>query len=111
MFLAGDRKRESKMDYEKIYYRLILKRRFDPIDKKRISCSCEYHHIRPLKCDGPDVADNIVLLTAREHYFAHRLILRIVAGTKYDVPMSYAWWRMTYIGRKGYAVKMTSRLF
>jgi hypothetical protein len=37
----------------------------------------ERHHIKPRSCGGTDAPDNLVLLTAREHFLAHWLLYRI----------------------------------
>lgn len=38
---------------------------------------CERHHIIPRCMGGSDEADNIAVLTAREHYIAHQLLVKI----------------------------------
>lgn len=69
------------MDYEKIYYRLILKRRFNPLKKVRQTnvqyIYTEEHHIIPKSMGGTDEKINLVLLTAKEHFIAHLLLVKI----------------------------------
>lgn len=70
------------MNYEKIYNSLIQKRLTNKIDKT--ICYCEQHHIRPasLYPDLKDEQTNIVALTAREHYVAHKLLVEIYKQSK-----------------------------
>ena len=69
------------MNYQKIYDQLIEKRRQQPLIKKSRKDKdyqyCEKHHIIPRCFGGDDSKDNLVNLTAREHYIAHVLISRI----------------------------------
>ena len=64
------------MNYEKIYNSLIQKRLTNKID--RSVCYCEFHHIKP-RSIYPELENeqsNIVALTAREHFIAHRLLAK-----------------------------------
>lgn len=63
------------MDYKRIYDQLIQKRRDNPITRKEQYVEC--HHVVPRSEGGSDSEDNLVNLTAREHYFAHMLLARI----------------------------------
>ena len=70
------------MNYEKIYNSLIQKRLTNKID--RTICYCEYHHIKP-RSIYPELEfdqTNIVALTAREHYVAHKLLVEIYKYSK-----------------------------
>lgn len=62
------------MNYSSIYNRLIDK------SKHRVILESEYyekHHIIPKCLNGSDEKDNLVYLTAREHYIAHLLLCKI----------------------------------
>ena len=63
------------MNYQKIYDQLIAKRQQNPISKK--NGYCERHHIIPKSLGGLDDDSNKVNLTAREHYIAHLLLVKI----------------------------------
>lgn len=64
------------MNYKKIYRNLIDKRR------KCIPIGyVEKHHIVPRSLGGTDDDDNLVLLTAREHFIAHLLLVKIHKNT------------------------------
>lgn len=52
---------------------------------------CEKHHILPRSLGGSDEPDNIIELTAREHYIAHLMLWKTYGGT-----MSAAFWIMNH---------------
>lgn len=61
--------------YSKWYEMLVAKRRLNvPIGYSEI------HHIVPKSLGGTNRKDNLVRLTAREHFIAHRLLVRMVEG-------------------------------
>lgn len=83
------------MNYEAVYNRLIEKRRNNPITKK--DCYCEEHHIIPRSLGGANSKENLINLTAKEHYVAHH-ILSVWYREKFGEEsneykcMVYAWW-------------------
>ena len=58
------------MNYEKIYYDLVLSAKLYP--KK--SDYYENHHIQPSSMGGSDNQSNMVKFTAKQHYIAHFLL-------------------------------------
>lgn len=60
------------MNYQKIYDNLV-KKNHDFQDGEYF----ESHHILPKSLGGKDTNDNLVRLTAREHYIAHALLVKI----------------------------------
>lgn len=68
------------MNYASHYCALISKRLRNPITKA--DCYVEKHHIIPKSEGGLDEPDNLVNLTAREHYIAHRLLAHIYDDEK-----------------------------
>lgn len=60
------------MDYRAHYHRLINK-----AQRRQLNGYVERHHIIPRAHGGKDETENIVELTAREHYIAHRLLYKI----------------------------------
>ena len=60
------------MNYKRLYDDLIEYRKSNPITEGYI----ENHHILPRSLGGKDTKDNIISLTAREHYIAHLLLAR-----------------------------------
>jgi hypothetical protein len=64
------------MNYTKIYLSLITKAKSHNRVKSR-ECVFEKHHIIPSCIGGGDENSNLVLLTPREHYIAHRLLVKM----------------------------------
>ncbi len=54
----------------------------------------EKHHITPKCVGGDNSPENLVLLTAREHFLAHYLLLKIYKGTKFEYRLAYAFMAM-----------------
>ena len=65
------------MNYEKVYYNLIEKARARGLNKKVLDYKTEKHHIIPKCLNGTDDKNNLVLLTPKEHYVAHHLLIKI----------------------------------
>jgi|SRR5208337_57304 len=77
------------MNYEKNYYDYIsyvktLNR------KKYMGVYYEEHHIIPTCVNGENKKSNIVLLTAREHFLAHYLLMKIYKDSEYFYKICYA---------------------
>ena len=81
------------MDYKKHYNNLIISR-FDIKDQRTILKKTgeyfEHHHIIPKSQGGNNSPNNIVLLTAREHFIAHWLLMR----SNPNKSNIYSFWRM-----------------
>ena len=65
------------MNYLHIYWSIIHNRLHNKVDGY-----VEHHHIIPRSEGGPDNNDNIVALTAREHYICHLLLAKIYNDDK-----------------------------
>lgn len=82
------------MDYRKHYENLIKTR----INRKlQPDVYYEKHHIIPKCWGGSNRKENIIKLTAREHYIAHWLLYRMRPNSN---GVSFAFWRMTFPGGK-----------
>ena len=74
------------MNYQKIYNDLVLKAKLH--DRRKLKRNdpnfiyYENHHIIPVCLDGTDNKENKVLLTAREHFVAHKLLIEIYPNNK-----------------------------
>lgn len=79
------------MDYNKLYRRFIESR---PHRKKVAGDGLERHHILPRSLGGKNTKDNIVALTSREHFIAHRLLHKFTTGMDKS-KMAYALHRLT----------------
>lgn len=62
--------------YSKWYFLLVNSRKHIT----RTDCYIELHHIIPKSLGGRDTDENCVYLTAREHYIAHLLLVKITEG-------------------------------
>ncbi|UGO50234.1 putative homing endonuclease [Morganella phage vB_MmoM_Rgz1] len=65
------------MNYKKIYDNLIKKGLERGLNKTKLDYYTERHHIVPRCLGGNDDTSNLVLLTAEEHFIAHRLLSKI----------------------------------
>jgi hypothetical protein len=75
--------------YKKIYFDIINNAKKQYRSKKDFYY--ERHHIIPKSLGGDDTLENTVLLTAREHYICHKLLIRITTG-KNKLAMLHAVW-------------------
>lgn len=92
------------MDYQKIYNQLIERAKNRKLDGYR-----EKHHVLPRCVGGADDRNNIVKLTAREHFICHRLLCKIYP---HEQKLIYASWMMvTNKDRFGRDYKVNSRTY
>jgi len=89
------------MNYSSIYNKLIQHRKKSELLETEVS---EVHHIVPVSHGGTNEKENLVRLTPREHYIAHRLLYKI----HNDKSMLYAIWIMSHT-REG--LKISSRTY
>lgn len=78
------------MNYEKIYYNLMNMRKNRVLDE---NTKYEKHHILPQCFGGKRVKSNLVYLTYKEHFIAHKLLFKFTIGED-KVRMGYALHRM-----------------
>ena len=74
------------MNYNKLYHRFIESKRSRPPIKES---GYDLHHIQPKSLSGKDKKTNLVKLTYREHYMAHRLLVKMYKGQN-KIKMSFA---------------------
>jgi len=91
------------MDYSKIYEQLIQNAIDFPKDEKYK----ELHHIVPRCMGGSDDKNNLVRLTARQHFLAHWLLYKIYRTSA----LIHAWHNMSRIGAGQEYRKINSHLF
>ena len=83
------------MNYERIYYQIIdnakncSRKKLKHLDVDYVYY--EKHHIIPKCLGGTDDKNNLVLLTAREHFLCHWLLIRIYPSNQ---PIAYAFYAM-----------------
>lgn len=75
--------------YYKIYHQIINRAK-----NRTLSTYCETHHIVPKSLGGSNTKENLVRLTAREHFVCHLLLTKMHEGKNKD-KMIYAVWAMT----------------
>lgn len=91
------------MDYKKIYDNLIE----DAIRNPKIDDYKELHHNIPKCMGGSDRKDNLVKLTAKQHYLAHWLLYKIYKTSS----LVHAWHSMSRIGTGQEKRLINSKLF
>jgi len=91
-----------KFSYDKIYKQIIEFRKENPLDKDQYG---ENHHIIPRSLGGPDDKNNLVRLSAREHFICHMLLAEMYPKETFEwYKMNHAFMQMkaTSCGRPRY---------
>ena len=91
------------MDYQIIYKQIIEQAKIENRIKHR-GIYYENHHIIPKCLNGTNDENNLVLLTAKEHYLCHKLLTYIYKGNK---KIGFAYHLMTFMNKRKYS--LTSR--
>ena len=86
------------MDYKKIYNQLIERSQSEN-RVKGCGIYFERHHIVPKCLSGNDDKINLVLLTGKEHFIAHKLLCEIYPDNN---KLHYALWRMMNLQSKNH---------
>lgn len=84
------------MNYNKLYSRFIESKRSRPLVKES---GYDLHHIQPKSLGGKDNKTNLVKLTYREHYIAHRILVKMYKG-KDKMKMSFSLLALRYFRNK-----------
>lgn len=75
--------------YQSLYFKIIN------VAKARLTEGyTEKHHIIPKSMGGGDYEENLVKLTAREHFICHRLLPKFVKSSAHKAKLSHAYWAM-----------------
>lgn len=96
------------MNYQKIYNEIITKAQ-SQVRTKDVDYY-ENHHIIPSSLGGKDTNNNIVLLTAREHFICHWLLYKMTSGVDKN-KMAHAWYSMCRRSDGQKREKITSRKY
>ena len=80
----------SAMNYNKLYTRFIESR---PLRIKKRNDGLETHHIIPQSIGGNNTDKNKIVLTFKEHWLAHRILVKMYSGKK-KASLVYALYRM-----------------
>lgn len=82
--------------YTRIYYQLINTAKLNPR-----TCSVETHHIIPKSLGGNDDVDNLIALTTKEHWFVHKLLIRMTTGdAKRKMWYAFGMFRVDKLGNR-----------
>lgn len=86
------------MDYKAIYYKIIENAKKETDNGHRQLGYFEKHHIQPKSLGGTNNKENLVKLTAREHFICHWLLVKMYnKGTIERNKMLCALWKMQSI--------------
>lgn len=97
------------MNYDRIYSEIILNRKCNPY----IGYT-EKHHIVPRSLGGSNKTENIVKLSAREHFICHWLLVKIHKNDKINysrMVKAFSMMCFTHNKEKQQRYKVTSRIF
>lgn len=94
--------------YTKWYMNIITQAKLDV--NNRSEGYFEKHHIIPKSLDGSDSKDNLVKLTAREHFICHTLLIKMLEG-KARQKMAYAMYFLMNRKNRKEQLKINSRIF
>ena len=84
------------MNYKKIYDNIVDRARSED-RKKGNGVYYEKHHITPKCLGGSDSKENLILLTAKEHFVSHKLLVELYPNNK---KVFYGWFMISTI-KKG----------
>ena len=91
------------MDYRKIYCLLVYSAKANETYRKqqrKLGAYFETHHVLPKSLNGTNNDDNLVMLTGREHFICHWLLVKMFPiGTDARIKMVNALWMMMNEGK------------
>lgn len=76
--------------YTRIYYQIVTRAQHRTLDGYK-----EKHHIIPKSFGGSNTKENLVELTAREHFICHWLLVKMMINGVHRGKMSYALWMLS----------------
>ena len=94
--------------YTTIYYNIVNRA------KSRIlspDVYTEKHHIIPKSLGGDNSKDNLVSLTAKEHYICHMLLPKMTKGKNKSKMIKAAWMIATMGNKNQLRIKVSSRIY
>tara|TARA_B110000503_G_C7024602_1_gene361253 strand:- start:354 stop:710 length:357 start_codon:yes stop_codon:yes gene_type:complete len=72
----------------------------------------ESHHIQPRSLGGGDEANNLVNLTAREHFVCHWLLVKMTSGQDHHKMLNaLRMMRAENLNQQRYTTKITARVY
>lgn len=97
------------MNYKKLYNKIIKNRKVNRLSKS--DGYCESHHVIPKSLGGDNSKNNLVNLTAREHFICHYLLTKIYINNSncyYKMLNAFMLMKANSTGQKRY---INSRLY
>lgn len=79
------------MNYQLIYEKLV-QNALNKFRVKKPNDGLDCHHILPKSLGGTNSKSNLVLLTSKEHYLAHKLLVKIHKGEEKKKMVYALWW-------------------
>ena len=70
--------------YARIYNSIVVRAQKRGLCKRVLTGYFEKHHVVPKSLGGSDLNENLVLLTAREHFLCHMLLIRMTEGWRQE---------------------------
>lgn len=92
--------------YTRIYFSIIENAR-----NRNIEGYKEKHHIVPQSLGGSNKKENIVNLTAREHFVCHLLLTKMVDGKNKSKMYQASWMMASAIGKGQHRYKVNNRIY
>lgn len=92
--------------YTEIYYKII-----GAALARTPNAYVERHHIIPKSLGGADEPNNIVKLTAKEHFICHRLLTKMVSDPQHQIKMHNAVWMMQSVSNNQRRYKISSNTY
>jgi len=96
-----------KNKYTKWYYQIVNKRLSSSVLENEYG---EKHHIIPRSLGGDDSKNNIIKLTAREHFICHLLLVKMVSNKNHKYKMVKAAFGMAIMNKNKINSKMYESL-
>ena len=95
------------MNYKRLYNNIVTNAQLQERD-----CYTEKHHIVPRSLGGEDTEDNLVHLTAREHFIAHWLLSKFTEGKdRGKMIKALSLMRADSKYQERYSTKITARVY
>jgi len=103
------------MNYTKIYASIVLRAQTERTERLALKKQGQYfenHHIIPRCLGGIDNASNMALLTGREHFICHWLLVKIYRPNTVEYSkMILALWRMRSAGQDHHGRYINARTY
>ena len=92
------------------YNQLVKKAKVRNLTKETSDCYVEIHHIIPRSLGGSNDKENLVVLTAKEHYIAHHLLSKFTTGNQ-KIKMTMALFCMVTVNECKEAIQNKARIY